>query len=149
VASGALLGVSALVLHQEPNGGNVVYSQQIVAELLEYAYALHTRVAEAARIRFGDPGSSRASGSSRGTPVDHRSPCACRRDSRSPPPGYAQIGIPELKEEIVALLNAKNDLVSYEESQPGSSWSTLLTFVFDLLAVPSIATDILTRSGKS
>jgi hypothetical protein len=63
--------------------------------------------------------------------------------------GYRQMGIPELKEEIAALLDAKNDLVSYEDGQRASGWSTLLTFVFGLLAVPSVATDILTPIWKA
>jgi hypothetical protein len=136
-------------LHQDPNGGNVVYSQQIVAELLEYAYALHTRLAEAARDPLGDPreiARLRVHLAELPSTIDRHVHAGEIRDLLQQ--GYAQMGIPELKEEIAALLDAKNDLVSYEEGQRASSWSTLLTFVFGLLAVPSIATDILTPIWK-
>ena len=137
-------------LHDDPNGGNIVYIQQVVAELLEYAYALHGRLAEAARDPLSDPreiARLRVLLAELPSVIDRHVHAGEIRDLLHQ--GYVQMGIPEMKEEIAALLDAKNDLVSYEDGQRASSWSTLLTFVFGLLAVPSVATDILTPVWKA
>jgi hypothetical protein len=136
-------------LHDDPNAGNIVYQQQAVAELLEYAYALHARLAETARDSLSDPreiARLRVHLAELPSAIDRHMHAGEIRDLLRQ--GYVQMGISEMKEEISSLLDAKNDLVSYEEGQRASIWSTLLTFVFGLLAVPSIATDILTPVWK-
>lgn len=134
----------------DPNYGHVVYLHQPVAELLEYSYALHTRLAETARDPLSDPreiARLRVQLAELPTLIDRHVHAGEMRDLLAE--GYRQMGIPELREEIAALLDAKNDLATYEENARSATWSTLLTIVFGLVAVPSVATDILTPAWKA
>jgi hypothetical protein len=131
--------------HADPNFDTVVYGQQAVAELLEYAYALHAKLVETARDPLGDPrtiANLRVLLAELSSSVDrHVHPGEIRDLLRQ---GYIQMGIPEMKEEVTSLLGAKNELLLYEQGQRSARWSTFLTFIFGLLAVPAVATDILT-----
>jgi hypothetical protein len=137
-------------LQGDPNYGHVVYLHQPVSELLEYSYALHARLADAARDPLGDPreiARLRVLLAELPTVIDRHVHAGEMRDLLAE--GYRHMGIPELREQIATLLNAKNDLATYDESVRGARWSTLLTFVFGLVAVPSVATDILDPLWKA
>jgi hypothetical protein len=134
----------------DPNYGHVVYLHQPISELLEYSYALHVRLADAARDPLSDPreiARLRVLLAEVPTIIDRHVHAGELRDLLAE--GYRHMGIPELREQIAALLEAKHDLASHEESFRAARWSTLLTFVFGLVAVPSVATDILAPLWKA
>jgi hypothetical protein len=128
---------------EDRNYGYVVYEQEAVAELLEYAYALNKRLEDEARSSTSDPrliGRLRLLLADLASRVDAHVRYGEISDILRR--GYGELGIPELQERIAALLAARLEIASYDDERRTTRWALILTIVFGLLAVPPLANDV-------
>jgi hypothetical protein len=136
--------VSAEGTLKDPNYGYVIYEQEAVAELLEYAYALSKRLEDEASATVFDPhlvARLRILLIELSAGIDAHVHSGEILDVLRH--GYRELGIPERQERIATLLSIKSDLLTHQEEVRTSRWALILTAVFGLIAVPPVATDVI------
>jgi hypothetical protein len=131
------------LLPQDPNRGVFVYEQQAIADVIDHAYALHHRFASTAgdadlidwlleqqRQLVAVEIALQTTGRS-GHIRD-----LIRRN-------LEELGVSTLRAGARQLLDIQQQRLALRTERRARAWGTAMTFVFGLLAVPPVATDVI------
>lgn len=130
-------------LPRDPNRGVFVYEQQVIADAIDHAYALHHRFASMA----GDTDAIERTLEQQRELVAVE--MAVQTTARSGGirdlvrRNLEELGVPALRTAAQQLLAIQQQRLALRSEARTSAWTTAMTFVFGLLAVPPIATDVI------
>jgi len=127
----------------DPNRGHLIYENQVKCEFLEYGYMLYRRLADVSGVLEKSE-----------EILSLRQTLAHLEIKLSEAPVYGEIrdmvmkgwenmGVSQLKTLIAEMSSIRQTQASTLEQRAGLMWQIVLTLVFGLLLIPSIASDLI------
>lgn len=134
----------------DPNRDRLVHLNQVKAEVLEYGYALHRRVAERAQhAGVGSEGlleAERELADFEWSLQDAGRFGEIRELLRV---GFEAFGVPQLRGRIEELVSVRRSLVAERSARVSERWTSAVAVIVGMLAVPTIAESFLTPAWNA
>ncbi len=127
----------------DPNRGHLIYENQVKCEFLEYGYMLYRRLAEVSGVldKSDEILSLRQDLAQLEIKLNEASVYGEIRDMMMN--GWINMGVNQLKTLITEMSSIRQTQASISEQRHSFVWQMVLTLVFGLLLIPSIASDLI------
>lgn len=136
-------GLDEMKKWEVPNRGHVIYLHQSICEMLDYGFSLHRRMLELVSKldTFDDALNLKQTLVNLEMEMQNLSPYGEISDLLQK--GWNDMGVDRLRSAISEIIALKQTQTSISEQRQSFIWQMVLTLVFGLLLIPSIASDLI------